>query len=229
MESYSGKNKTLFSGISAFQWHLKFSQDSAALPAVRALIESLHPLLGSNHPEDVLSEMIILLVTISDIQREIGEFQASLDTSREALLVARELRSRHSEYIESCMDALACHARSLVDDDAYDDATALLREIFTSWDVPSYLVPKLGKFGAVHAHAAMSGRPSRIGDLICAGCPSPSNCAQPFWLSVATSLDGDDVCAWLLLVCSIMHCAISPSKALTSAQKSLTLMSQYYE
>ena len=81
-------------------------------------------------------------------------------------------------------------------------------------------------FGVVHAHAAISGRPSCIDEVISASEPYPSKFSCPFWLSGG---HGDDRRAWLLLIRSVMECTTSPSKALTSAKESLALMSQYYE
>ena len=170
------------------------------------------------------------LVTISNVQREIGEFPAALDTSREALAVARKLKFRDSRNIYFCIDALACHARSLVDDDAYDDATALLHEaisVMSSNDASSWA--NLGKFGVVHAHAAISGRPSFNEVISACRAYTSLNCARPFWLSSSFSAHGDDIRAWLLLICSVMECTTSPFKAQASAKESLTLMSQYYE
>ena len=121
-------SEILFAGLTVFRSHLEDSRDAAALSATRELVDSLRPLLRSNHSDRVLHELVNTLVTISDIQREFGDFQTALDTSREALTVARDVRSRNSEYIYPCIKALACHANCLVDGDAYDDATALLEE-----------------------------------------------------------------------------------------------------
>ena len=88
----------------------------------------------------------------------------------------------------------------------------------------------LSMFGAVHAHAAISGRPSCIDEAISASCAFTNNCALPFWLSGhVIYLNDDDRLAWLLLIRSVMECTTSPSKAQASAKESLTLMSQYYE
>ena len=148
------------------------------LSATRALVDSLRPLLRSNHSDRVIYELIDTLVTISDIQRKIGEFQAALDTSREALAVARDVRSRDPTY--HCIEALACHAHSLVDGDAYDDATALLQEAIsiTSSDDASHWREYLGLFGVVHAHAAFFHRPSCIDKVISASRAYPSKCAR---------------------------------------------------
>ena len=230
-ESHSRmRSEILSTGVLVFRSHLEDSRDTAALSAACALVDSLRPLLRSNHSNRVIYESIDTLVTISDIHREFGEFKAALDTSREALAVARELRSQSSKY--TYFEALACHARSLVDDDAYDDATALLEEAIsiTSSDNTAYKRRLLGNFGVVHAHAAISGRPSCIDEAISASCSIFNNCARPFCLTGRMILVNEhDKCAWLRFIRSVMECTTSPTKAQASAKESLTLMSQYYE
>ena len=88
------RSEILTAGLSAFRSHLKSYRDAAALSATRALVDSLRPLRISNHSDSVLSKAVITPVTISNVQREIGEFQAALDTSREALSCARSQISR---------------------------------------------------------------------------------------------------------------------------------------
>ena len=222
------ETRMLSAGLSAFQVQLEISRDVMALSATRTLIGTLRPLLGSNHPEDVLYGLVNILVSISDIQREIGEFHAALDASREALAVERELRSRDSKYIYASINALACQARSLIDDGVYEDATALLQEAISLWRTSSCdLARHLGMFGVVHAHAVLSGRPSCIDEVVSASGADPGNCARPCWLYPIV-ISGDDMHAWLLLIRSVMECTTSPAKALTSAKESLNGMSQYY-
>ena len=231
-ESHSRiRSGILYTGLSAFQSHLEDSRDLAALSATRTLIDILCPLIGSSHSDLVLHELVYTLVTISDIQREIGEFPAALDALRDALPVARELMSQYSKYIYPCVNALACHAHSLVDGDAYNDATALLQEASSimSSDDASEWAEHPGLFGTVHAHAAISGRPSCIDKAISASCTYPNDFTCPFWLSPHIWVEGGDKCTWLLLIGSVMECTTSPSKVLVSAKESLTLMSQYYK
>ena len=132
----------------------------AALSETRTL--TLHPLLKSNHSDHILWGLVNILVTISDIQREVGVFQAALTTSHEALAVARDLKHMYP-FIK----------HSLVDDNAYDDATIVLQEVvyITSSHDTSELVWHLCAFGVVHAHAAIACRPSFI--VISAIHPNP--------------------------------------------------------
>ena len=82
-------------------------------------------------------------------------------------------------------------------------------------------------FGVMHAHA---GRLSCLDEAISASGADPSNCARPYWLLGQHFFEyGGRKRGWLLLIRSVMECTTSPSKALTSAEESLALMSQYYE
>ena len=140
--------------------------------------------------------------------------------------VARDLRFRDPMFIGEFIEALACHARSHADGDAYDDATALLEEaisIASSGDASSS-PHHLGMFGVVHAYAALLRRPSCIDEAISASRVYTGNLARPSWLSSRCWADGDDRRAWLLLIRSVMECTTSPSKAQASAKpRSLSL------
>jgi len=167
------------------------------------------------------------MLTVSDIHREFGEFQAALDTSRDALAVARELRSRGTWSIYPHLRALACHANSLVDADAYDDAIVLFQEAISISKASFDHNDVCATFGVVHAH--VSGDDSCVDDVISACKSIPNSNTRPYWLSNPVDEDGDDKRAWLLLIRSVMECTTSPPKALTSARESVTLISEYYE
>ena len=86
MESHSPQeSEILFAGLIVFQTHLEFSRDATALSATHALVDSLCPLIGSSHSDHPLLQMIDILVAISGIQCEIGEFPAALEASHKAL------------------------------------------------------------------------------------------------------------------------------------------------
>ena len=230
VQSHSRARSHIISGgLYAFYFFLDDSRDLSALPAAHTLVDILRPFRGSNHSEDVLDALIDVLVTVSGVHREIGDFQAALDTSRDALAVARERRSRYSN-IYSLFRALGCHANALVDADAYDDAIVLFQEaisISKSFDRDD-AHRSLGMFGVVHAH--VSGDDSCVDDVISASDTFPTSCSRPYWLSTPRFYDNSyNRRAWLLLIRSVIECTTTPPKALTSARESFKLMWQYYE
>ena len=87
------RSEIISAGLYFFYFSVEDSRDFVALPVAHTLVDTLCPFQGSNHSKGVLLALIRFLVAVSNIHREIGEFQAVLDTSRDALAVARELRS----------------------------------------------------------------------------------------------------------------------------------------
>ena len=82
----------------------------------------------------------------------------------------------------------------------------------------------------MHAHAAIAGRPSCIDEAISASDADPGDYGSPYWLFGHNAFeDGGGKRGWLLLIRSVIECTTSPSRALTSAKESFTLMSRYYE
>jgi len=81
-------------------------------------------------------------------------------------------------------------------------------------------------FGLVHA---FSGDDSSIDNAISTSHTIPTSRSRPYWLSTPHFYVDGDKLSWLLLIRSVMEYTTSPPKALTSAKKSLKIMSQYYE